>query len=386
MVVVRISVIITSAASVILTYFLAKQMFGRDCALWAALFLSTSQLFVFFSTKALTEPLFISLVSLSLMFFLKGGKARFAIISGVFAGLALVTRYVGTILMVSYFLYFIFLLWKTRKKDDVKKTFIRFSLLLCGFALTIIPWLLLSYASYGSIFGAYFTNFAVYSGSFSSGITEYLTGFFEFSGPQVVFLIVGLYAALKVRKESRAQMPLMFLLFFIPIAFFSVAPHTEPRYLLSYAPVYALFSGLALTREFKAAGRSLQYLALLACAVCLVTGMSMVWNDRFTGKGLIEAAGYLKEITSEKDVIMTESYPYVYYFSGRRAVRFPAVQDDVAQAIAAQDVKYVLLYKFEPGNPEYTAQYFIGNDKFSRIVSFEQWGDQEAVIIYKVNP
>lgn len=258
-------------------------------------------------------------------------------------------------------------------------------MLFTGFSAAITPWLAMSYAYYGSVFGAYFTNFAVYSDSFPSFISEYFTGFFEFSGPQITFFILGLYAASKMRKENRQRMPLMLLIFFMPIVFFLAAPHTEPRYLLSYAMIYALFSGIAVTHEFRMAGKSLQYLALFVCIVCLITGLNIAWNDRLNGKSLIEAATYLKGMTGEEDVIMTESYPYVYYFSERRAVRFPVDEDNIDNVIASQDVKYVLLYKFEPGNPKYTAQYFAGSAKFSRLVAFEQWGDHEAVIIYKVN-
>lgn len=378
---VRLFVVMISAISVIAAYYLTKEMFGKDCALWTSLFLSTSQLFVFFSTKALTEPLFITLVSFSLLFFIKDGKGykTYALLSGALAGLALITRYLGTILLVAYALYLIFLVWK---RSDIRKTLAKYALFCTGLLLAMAPWLALSYAYYGNPLGAYFTNMAIYASSMPSGLFDYMAGFYEFSGPMVVFYALGAYATLKVKRKEKI---LLLLLFCLPIIFYALAPHKEPRYMLSYAPVYALFSGLALTHKFKFAGKSMQYLAILACAVCLIAGVSFIWNDRQNGEGLVTAANYLKGITEAKGVVMTESYPYTYYFSERRAIRFPENAEDVNKTIESNDIKYVLLYKFEPGNPAYATSYFESDARFSRLMSFGQWGDQEAVVIYKIN-
>jgi hypothetical protein len=110
----------------------------------------------------------------------------------------------------------------------------------------------------------------------------------------------------------------------------------------------------------------------------------MIWNDRFAANGLVESSLYLKGITGEKDVVMSESYPYIFYLSERKAVVFPQNPEDVTELAKSNNVKYVLLYKFEPGNPAYTANYFENKTKFELIKSFGQWGDEEAVRIYKV--
>jgi 4-amino-4-deoxy-L-arabinose transferase-like glycosyltransferase len=381
---VKVFIILTSALAVIAAYLLAKQMFGKDCALWVSLFVSTGQLFVFFSLKVLAEPFFISLVSLSLLFFFRSEHSKRAIyplLAGAFAGVALVTRYLGTIIMLSYVILFIYL---ALRRNGLKANITRFSLLFAGFLAAVSPWLALSYANYGDALGAYMTNFSIYSGSFPSLPVEYVIGFLQFSGPQVIFFAIGLYAVFIGRKEIGVnRSAFLLILFALPIIFFSFAPHTESRYLLSYAPVYALFAGIALV-GIRNRAKAVQALAVFACAVTLIAGLYMVWGDKDSGAALISAATYLKTVAGENDTIMSESYPYVYYFSQRRAVRFPPDEGSVEGAIDKYGVKYVLLYKYESGNPAYAAGYFENSPRFSRIMAYEQWGDQDAAVVYKV--
>jgi len=374
----RILVVLISAISVVTTYYLSKELFGKDIALLSSLFLSTNQLFVFFSTKILSEPLFMSFLSLSLLFFLRRKKPTNALVSGVFAGLALMTRYLGTIIILSYALYFVYIFY--RKKS--KRVFGEAAPLLLGFLAVLSPWLLMSYAYYGSIFGAYLTNLAVYSESLPSGFSSYFADIFGIFGVQIIFVAIGLYVL--ARQEKSGYNFLLYVFFLLPLAFFSLAFHREPRYLLSYMPIYAIFAGLVLKLENKKSfTKYLPLIAVLVCAASLFTGLVFAWNDRFSGRSLVEASVYLKNITDEKDAVMTESYPYVYYFSERRAIRFPDKYEDIGSIIEKNGVKFILVYKFEPGNPDYVDYYFDGKSEFIPVKKFEQWGDENAAVIYR---
>ncbi len=376
----RIVVVLISAISVVTTYYLSKELFGKDIALLSSLFLSTNQLFVFFSTKILSEPLFMSFLSLSLLFFLRRKKPANALASGVFTGLALITRYLGTIIILSYALYFIYIFY--RKKT--KRVFSEAAFLLLGFLAVLSPWLLLSYAYYGSIFGAYLTNLAVYSESLPSGFSSYFADIFGIFGMQIIFVAIGLYVL--ARQDKSGHNFLLFALFLLPLAFFSFAFHREPRYLLSYMPIYAIFAGLVLRLENKkpAFAKYLPLIAVLICVASLLTGLAFAWNDRFSGKSLVEASVYLKNITGERDAVMTESYPYVYYFSERKTIRFPDKYEGMGSVIGENGIKFILVYKFEPGNPDYVDYYFDEKSGFLPVKKFEQWGDENAAVIYRV--
>jgi len=379
----RIIVVLISMFSVAAVYLLSKELFGKETALWASLFLSANHLFVFFSTKILSEPLFISLISISLLFLFRGEKKPVnSLISGMFASLAFLTRYLGTILIVSCFLYFIALFFR---KKEMKKTAKEFTFFLAGFLTVLFPWLMLSYIYYGNIFGAYFTNLIIYSGGPASSLLEHFSGILDIFGLQIVFVALGLYVVTRHMKQKvEASKLLLLAIFILPIIFALFASHIEPRYLLSYLPAYAIFFGISMKREFKHIGKFIKPIGLILCLFSMLLGFLMIWNDRFAANGLVESSLYLKGIASEKDVVMSESYPYIFYLSERKAVVFPQNPEDVTELAKSNNVKYVLLYKFEPGNPAYTANYFENKTNFELIKSFGQWGDPEAVRIFKV--
>lgn len=374
----RVFVVCFSILAVVLAYLLSKKLFGKEIALWVSLFLSTNQLFIFFTTKTLTESLFVSFLSLSLIFFL-GHKNRnsYLLISGMFSGLAFLTRYLGTILMISYVIYFLYLF---SKRMEMKRSTKEFILLLAGFFLILALWFTLSYIYYGNILGAYITNMMVYSGALPSVLSTYVSEIFQVFGLQILFIILGFYLMLKHSKNERI---LFLALFIIPIIFFSFAPHREPRYILSYIPVYAIFSGFALKCEFRPAKRFLPLLAVLVCIFSMITGFGMVWNDRFAANALVQSSLYLKTITGENDSIMSQSYPYLYYLSERKAFTFPRDREGIEDFLTKNGIKYILLYKFEPGNPDYAEDYFDKSDEFALVKKFEQWGDPDAVRIYE---
>ncbi|NIO22660.1 MAG: phospholipid carrier-dependent glycosyltransferase [Candidatus Aenigmarchaeota archaeon] len=382
----RMLVALISVISVVLVYFLSRELFGREVALWASLFLSTNQLFIFFTTKTLTEPLFISFLSLSLIFFLRRkGNVQYALLSGVFSGLAFLTRYLGTILIISYILYFIYLLSKRKGMKGLMKEFV---VVFAGILFVLSPWFLLSYVHYGNIFGAYTSNILEYSDQgrmFSEYFTNvmqysYFNDIFQAFGLQIVFVILGFYLMLK--KGRSGERILLIIIFLLPLIFFSLDPYRQPRYLLSYLPVYAIFSAFALRHKFKISSL-FPLLAVLICIFSMLTGFVMAWDDRDAANGLIQGSLYIKDLTGENDYIMSQSYPYIYYLSERRAIVFPVNTDDLKDSLNEKNIKYVLLYKFEPKNPDYVEDYFDKSDEFVLIKKFEQWEDPDAVRIYE---
>jgi 4-amino-4-deoxy-L-arabinose transferase-like glycosyltransferase len=382
---VRIIVVLISMTSVAATYFLARELFGKEAALWACAFVSANQLFIFFSTKALTEPLFISLASVSLLLLFRSEKKlAFSLLSGIVAGLAFLTRYLGTILVFSYFLYFLFLAIRGKKRARVAEGFVLF---IAGFVTVLSPWLAVSFFAYGSVLGAYFTNLSVFSGGPASSLLEHASGVFDIFGLLLPFMALGMYVFLKQLKRDLPAVRLALLAAFsIPLAFVVFAPHVEPRYLLSYIPVYAVFFGVSLAHGIGALKRNARFLvpaALILIVLSMIAGLGMIWNDRNAAVALVEGSRYLRATTNASDVVMSESYPYLYYIAERRTVRFPENPDDLAGVVKDNGVGYVLLYKFEPGNPAYTATYFENNKDFEPIKSFEQWGDPGAVTIYR---
>lgn len=375
---VRVFVAVLSIFSVILTYYLAREFFSRDVALFSALFLSTNQLFLFFSTKALTETLFMVFLSLSIIFLVKRKGPPFLLLSGIFCGLAFMTRYLGTILILAYLLYFLYLFFSGKQKRRVIN---ELSLLVLGFLLALSPWFLMNNHYYGNILGGYLDNFQVYSDAIPSDFSQYFVQFNRIFGYQIIFILGGLCFSLK--SKYRDHRILLSLLFLLPILLFVLAPHKEARYLLSYYPVYSLFAGSVLLIRKESRRRIAIYAGIILCIFSLWNGYVMIWNESSANDAMLKSSIYLGSLIEADEEVLSESLPYVYYFSGGRCNKFPMEQEKIKDLFDTKEIRYVLLNKYEAGNPSYVNDFFDQNGDFKLVESFDQWGDPEAVMIYE---
>src|SRR5262249_21670588 len=90
-----------SVATVALTYYLARQLFGITAAAGASLVLAIDITSIAYSNLLLTEAVFTTLVSVGLLWlvrYLKYSRPSDALISGLFLGLAALCRPIGVFL------------------------------------------------------------------------------------------------------------------------------------------------------------------------------------------------------------------------------------------------------------------------------------------------
>jgi 4-amino-4-deoxy-L-arabinose transferase-like glycosyltransferase len=387
----RMISVIFSAISILAVYLFVKENFGKKAALVASLLLATNAVFLFFSSKVLSESLFIFLSSLALLFFSrwkKTGKYRFILFSGILSGMCFITRYFATILIVSVMFYLAFLVAKAGKKK--RRILASACIYLLSFSAVLIPWFGIGAAYYGSPLGSYFYNIEVYSYSDPLSMADlswanpfpYFLEFFQLSS---LLIAIGLAIFSFRRKWNESGLFLVIIAAF-SFAFFIALPHKELRYLLSFSPAFMAIAGYgaACLFEMKRPIRlGAVIIILLAASSGIFYGINMSWNDRYAASGLIQACGYLKEITAENETIMSSSYPYVYYFSGRRAITISAGGEEMLKTVREGGIRYILFYRFEPGNPGYAEKYLAESTDFEKTKLFYQWGDSEAVIIYK---
>jgi hypothetical protein len=377
----RMLVFLTSVLSVIAIYWMGREFYGKRAGMWAALFLSASYLFIYFSTKALSEPLFIAFSALSLTLFaryIREPSLRPLALAGLFAGLTFLTRYFGGLIIFAYVLFFCYLAVREKRRA---RSLCHLAALVAVFVLTISPWMLMSLHYYGSPFGGFLVNFEVYSGSFSSTLHEGLLGLGGALNIIGLLMLPGIWFAFRGAKHRRHS-GLLLLLAALSLASYMMLAHKEPRYLLSFYPMYAVFAGLgmgslkAIRRRHVEAATAAAVLAIMAFSMC--SGLSGAWDDRTAALGLVEASLELGSLTGPGEAVMATSYPYVYYLSKRSTVPFPRDVSGMDPGAAA----YAVFYKFEPGNPEGIGEYLEKN--FEKVKSFAQWGDPEAVIIYRL--
>lgn len=374
----------------LLAVFLLARPYGQRVALLTILFVATASFFVFFTTKLLTEPLFITLLSLSLLTFTKRSPRNTAF-AGVFVGLAFLTRYFATILIIGFTLALAIDL--VRKKRSLKEVPAFFIPLL----LVLIPWFLLGTAAYGSPLAGFFTNLDVYAVSipqtFGEGLVQ-IGWVWTYLTP----LILGFFYLFR-KTLLNEHLPLTVLVL-LTLGLFLAGPHKEARYLLSFLPIFALPAALTTNRLFTKQWRLVLTGAFVVLAgTTLWIGFSFA-QEQNQASALIEASAYLKDISQPDDLILTQSYPFVYVLADRKAITYcgPLLQRDfnqcqdrilnhefpletLQQTLSTNTIAYILSYTSEPANPPEARAYF--EKTFEQVAVFEQWGE-EAVIIYRV--
>ena len=369
---VRFFAAITSIVAIFGVYLLGKEMFNKRTGLLAALLTSGSFYFVFFSIKALSEPLLVALVSFSMYFFhkwTKNDKTVNIYLAGIFTGLAIMTRYFAGILFISYLVYFAF----SEKKHKMILEF------LSGCFLILFPWFVMNQLSYGNPVGALISNLGFYSKEVAYPLERTLEEIVLAMGPLLIALPLGVAA---LSKKTRSNLQLMSFTIF-SLGFFALLHHKEPRYLLSFYPAYAVISAYAINK-IRSIDKTKLVIPTVFVIMMLTTAWALqtAWVDRVAASGLINATTSLKEFTEPGETVLAQSYPYVYYFAGTNARKFPYIEEDVGNTIRNNSIRYVLYHKFEDGNPAYAADYF---KRFEVVKTFEEWRDPEAVVIYRIN-
>jgi len=407
---VRIIAALISVAAVFLVYKTIKDSFGKRPALWGALLLSTSYHFVFFSTKALSETLSISLFALSFMFFIKwtcSGNRWHILIAGVFTGLTFLTRYLNSLILVSYLLVLIYISLKRKER----KTIYHLIIFLAGMIIPLIPWFLLNIANYGSPFAAFSVNYLVYTSSLEADVMPLLTGLGSVFGITGLIMIPGLFFVFRDSKRDNETKLLLLLLFSLPFVFYFLSPHREPRYFLSFFVVYAMLAGIGAARinerldgKLRGGFKAVFSAALVVITIIiLVTSLSFVWAERIGASAIVSASQELRDLTQPGENVFGISYPYIYYLSDRNVITYCGVPDTTDKYFVCRkrvmdngtepeslntllnwyNINYLLIYKFELENPPYADTYFDESPDFIRIKSYYQWGDPDAAVIYE---
>lgn len=372
--------------SILAVYHFSRR-YGQRVAFWTTLFTATSTLFVFFSSKLLTEPLFMTFLSLGLLYFLREGTDNQAK-AGALIGLAFLTRYLATVFLI--FAVIMFLVWALQRKARNPVPFF------VVFFLVIAPWILLSNAIYGSPIGAYTTNLAVYAVSTPQTFLHGVGDIGNALNVLVIFLVGALlFSGRRLLKE---YLPLS-VFAVLTLAVYLALPHKEPRYLLSFFPIYAVLAGVGAARLSRFQPLAVGAVAVILSIAAFGFGVHASVMD-VQADAVVQAAQYLGTVALPDEAILTQSYPLVYAVAHRQAVpyctlesqdQFDACQhrllqgtfplDTLNQTLETRQIRYILSYRYEPSNPQEVRDFFA--EEFDVVATFEQWGDHQAVTVYR---
>jgi len=227
-----------SALSIVMTYLLAKELFGTKAGIIASLLLMFTPLHIVWSTMSYTEIPASLFLLISLYFLYKGlNNEKFQYLSVFFASIAFLTRYPLVLLFPSI----IICLWM-QKKMNLKK----FLLMTAVFITPVIPWMVYNMLLTESpIFSFVYGMFWVSQASSSP------FWYFLVNSPTVfsVLLVPIAFSVLAIRdyKNKEIQIPLIFLVLFLAYSAFMLE-HKELRYLLPVVPLFAILASKYLSK------------------------------------------------------------------------------------------------------------------------------------------
>ncbi|MCY7344909.1 MAG: glycosyltransferase family 39 protein [Pyrinomonadaceae bacterium] len=282
-------------ATVVLVYFLAKEMLsnepenssaGEDAAsrgewlpILSMLSLATTQYFLKYSSHAMTDVPFTFFFTLSVYFYVRSLKNDyFLLLSGIATGLAMLTRSpMGLFPLAIIASHLVF----TRRL----KLLFSFNFAGCVVFALLIPatWFLREYNLFGDVFvNRHFGNFLAHSEGAANPRTgwqqflwyfEYLFLIVKLYFPWFPLMFYGLFLAVRKARQSRFSAPvetLLIIWFFVVLVPFSLAESKVLRYILPVFPAlsilsaYGLYSLLSIKRLPKFAQITVLLLTLAA--------------------------------------------------------------------------------------------------------------------------
>lgn len=373
--------------SVIVVYFFMRRLYGdKEIALWAALVLATSHMFLFYSEKYLTESLFILLGTLALYTFWLGFDKNkwFFPLSAAITAIAFLTRYPAMIIMAVYILYPIYVHFTDRKKviglgNKIKSSFWVKSwpywLGFVAFFIILIPWFQFNIQVFGSPLGALSSGLGtVTEGWYIAEWYYYFTHWTEIFGLVGIFAIPGIVSLIVKRNKPNTLLLLMVIL---SLLFFMIIPRKESRYLLHFFTIYVAVIAIGI-KDFRIWVRSNKGIPIIAIIFILINfaaGIQMIANDIPAGSSLKESGWWIGERIPEGTTIMSQNIPQLFYASGQRIVYFPENRTDLLDAIQNWSVSYIAIESREPTYPDWVWRWE-GYEKYPSDV-FDQFGPAE---------
>ena len=233
----KLMVLLFGIGIVIVTYFIAYELFGKKTALISALLLAFSPTFFLFNSIMFSEIPSTFFAVFGVYFFV---RKRYNL-SGLFFGIAFMTRFFQILLIIPFYLFFIYIICKKKANPNQFFTSILF------FLIPAIPYLIINLALFHNPF---------YPG-FLQGYMTMFTGWvynqpFWFYFLNIIkenalslFSILGIILIIKKEKEMKLAMPFAFLVAFIPYNFVA---HKEMRFLIQVLPLLYILTAYGIVK------------------------------------------------------------------------------------------------------------------------------------------
>jgi 4-amino-4-deoxy-L-arabinose transferase-like glycosyltransferase len=272
--------------SILLIFFIARELTTSYwLPVWAMMILFSTQVFMKFAMRAMTDVPFAFFFALALFFYLKGLKRnRHFIWFGVAVSLAILTRSILGLIPLGVVLAHLVITGRGRLLRS--KHFIAGTLIAIGLPLV---WFISQYQMHGSGFLALHFSFTFdnlpltngkRAGQFGAGLFQYPLFLLEAYWPWLPLMIVGLWKQSKKMIEERDSTGSLLVIWVLAVIVpFSLAEFKWLRYIMPVFPAFAILAAIPLN-EWIAERRRTFFLKAAYAVLCVVM-VGMAVNPKY---------------------------------------------------------------------------------------------------------
>ena len=260
-----------SVGSILLTFLIAKKIFGKTEAIISAALLATAPLFFGFASFFLTDISSTFFALLALYFFISHPKSqKHLFFSGMLLGIAFLTRFPQIIVLLSLLLFLIF---ENRvNKTNSKETLKRALSIILGFVVVSSPYFVFNHSSYGTSIGplinAQITVTQESARSYGGDYAYYFKHPAEQNFLPILWIIgISLFLIKKSFDPPKYPVILASLLF---ISYITFVPHKELRYILIAMPLMAIIAAYPLATLLKRVRIDFKPIAAILAAYLII--------------------------------------------------------------------------------------------------------------------
>ena len=312
----RIATAIASGFSVGLLYLFVKKRIGRNEAIISAILLMTNWMFIFYSTRILTDSFGLLFIIPSLIFFFDRSK-KGNILLGVFTALAILTRREYIIFYIALYSYFLLTIRK-RYKELYGVTL--------GFVVTFLVFLAGFSAVYKESPITYFKSVA----NTNEGFVHLL---YFLALPHMITWIVIIYSIagiiIYILEKKKLSPELWMLVVFWILIFLFI--HFEDRYFIPGLIFLFEFASIAIMKVYDKV-KSTAGIAIITALVLIAVWASLSYGIpiiKFKGDSFIEVKEAGEFLKGKGGLIITQSVPQIEYYSRDSNVeKFPKTADE----------------------------------------------------------
>ncbi len=265
--------LISHASSVCLIYLLVKETYGEDKAILSSAFFAFTPFVYMYSTKILTGLPSGMFALISLYFFLNGRSKGKLLLSGIFSGLAFLTRFPAG-LVFGGLVVTLCLKYLRKPEEMIKNLFIVFT----GFLIIVTPYLLYNLFAYGSPLLPFLEASRQIESTpwFHNQDPLFYIKQLPMKNLFFIFSVLGLVYFFKKKDFGHTGKLAVLITFILFLLYFHYLEAKNIRFSLLFLPYLSIFSAYGVHEVIaKFAGRWVKYFVIL---ILLISGILGVYN------------------------------------------------------------------------------------------------------------